>query len=83
MAALPGISVQQGVTDEAGAQAISVSDDGYDQLLLDPNTYQVLGMRQLHRGIADIPECPRRPLNAAWQEIGRLACSNVGCGPPS
>jgi hypothetical protein len=55
MAALPGISVQQGVTDEDGAQAISVSDDGYDQLLLDPKTYQVLGLRQLNRGTADIP----------------------------
>jgi hypothetical protein len=55
MAALPGISVQQRVTDEAGAQAISVSDDGYDQLLLDPKTYQVLGLRQLNRGTTDIP----------------------------
>jgi hypothetical protein len=55
MAALPGISVQQGVTDEAGVQAISVSDDGYDQLLLDPKTYQVLGLRQLNRGTASIP----------------------------
>ncbi len=31
-----------GLTDEAGAQAISVSDDGYDQLLLDPKPYRVL-----------------------------------------
>jgi hypothetical protein len=55
MATLPGISVQQGITDAAGAQAIGVSDDGYDQLLLDPKTYQVLGLRQLNRGTADIP----------------------------
>lgn len=51
MAALPGISVQQGVTDAAGAEAIAVSDDGgYNQLLLDPRTYQVLGLRQLSNG---------------------------------
>ena len=55
MAALPGISVQPGVTDEAGARAISVSADGYDQLLLDPKTYQVLGLRQLNRGTTDVP----------------------------
>jgi hypothetical protein len=51
MAALPGISVQQGVTDAAGTEAIAVSDDGgYNQLLLDPRTYQVLGLRQLSNG---------------------------------
>lgn len=51
MAALPGISVQQGVTDAAGTETIAVSDDGgYNQLLLDPRTYQVLGLRQLSNG---------------------------------
>jgi len=34
-----------GVTDEAGALAISVSDDGYDQLLLDPKTCRVAKTR--------------------------------------
>jgi hypothetical protein len=35
MAALPGITVQQGITDTAGGQAIGVSADGggYNQLL--------------------------------------------------
>jgi hypothetical protein len=52
MAALPGISVQQGVTDAAGAETIAVSDNGgYNQLLLDPRTYQVLGLRLLSNGI--------------------------------
>jgi hypothetical protein len=55
MAMLPGISVQQGVTDVAGAPAIAVSDDGYDQILLDASTYQVLGMRELFRGPSEIP----------------------------
>jgi len=74
MAALPDISVQQGVADEAGAQAISVSDDSYDQLLLDPKTYQVLGLRQLNRGTADIPvtgqDLPAKYRNAAvWAAL--------------
>jgi hypothetical protein len=53
LATLPGIWVQQGVTDILGNQAIAVSDDGgYDQLLLDPQTYQVIGLRQLSTGMA-------------------------------
>jgi hypothetical protein len=56
MAALPGISVQQGVTDAAGVEAIAVSDDGgYSQLLLDPRTYQVLGLRQLSNSVGAAP----------------------------
>ena len=55
MAALPGITVQQGITDTAGGQAIGVSDDGgYDQLLIDPVSYQVIGIRQLSTGIGPV-----------------------------
>jgi hypothetical protein len=52
MAAIPGVTVQQGITDVAGNPAIGVSGDGgYDQLLLDPVSYQVTGLRQLSNGI--------------------------------
>jgi hypothetical protein len=52
MATLPGITVQQGIKDLAGGQAIGVSDDGgYDQFLIDPVSYQVIGLRQLSTGI--------------------------------
>jgi hypothetical protein len=52
MAAIPGVTIQQGITDAAGNAAIGVSDDGgYDQLLLDPVSYQVTGLRQLSNGI--------------------------------
>jgi hypothetical protein len=52
MAAIPGVTVQQGITDAAGNPAIGVSGDGgYDQLLLDPVSYQVTGLRQLSNGI--------------------------------
>ena len=52
MAALPGITIQQGITDTADRQAIGISDDGgYDQLLIDPVSYQVIGIRQLSTGI--------------------------------
>ncbi|MGB6617685.1 MAG: hypothetical protein WBE95_26650, partial [Trebonia sp.] len=52
MAAIPGVTVQQGITDVAGNPAIGVSGDGgYDQLLLDPVSYQVTGLRQVSNGI--------------------------------
>jgi len=52
LAAIPGVTVQQGITDAAGNPAIGVSDDGgYDQLLLDPVSYQVTGLRQLSTGV--------------------------------
>ena len=51
---LPGISVQQGITDTAGGQAIGISDDGgLDQLLIDPASFQVIGIRFLASGIAE------------------------------
>jgi hypothetical protein len=52
MAAIPGVTVEQNITDAAGAPAIGISGDGgYDQLLLDPVSYQVIGLRQLSTGI--------------------------------
>ena len=52
MAALPGLTVQQGIQDTARGQAIGVSDaGGHDQLLIDPVSYQVIGIRQLSTGI--------------------------------
>jgi hypothetical protein len=56
LALLPGVTVQQGIKDAAGVNAIAVSvDGGYSQLLLDPVSYQVLGLRQLSNGIDPIP----------------------------
>ena len=53
MATIPGVTVQRGLIDAAGKPAIGVSDDaGYDQLLLDPVSYQVIGLRQISNGIA-------------------------------
>jgi hypothetical protein len=55
MAAIPGVTVQRGITDAAGAPAIGVSDDGgYDQILLDPVSYQVIG--QLARSTENSPK---------------------------
>jgi hypothetical protein len=52
MAAIPGVTVQQGITDAVNEPAIGVSGDGgYDQLLLDPVSYQVIGLRQLSTGV--------------------------------
>ncbi len=53
MATLPGITVQQGIADAAGVPAIGISDDGgYNQLLLSPVTYQVIGWRVISDGHA-------------------------------
>jgi hypothetical protein len=53
LATLPGITVQPGVTDTAGGHAIGISDDGgLDQLLIDPASYQVIGIRNLASGVA-------------------------------
>jgi hypothetical protein len=53
LATLPGISVQDGITDAAGAPAIGVSaDGGHSQLLLSPATYQVIGLRSVSTGVA-------------------------------
>jgi hypothetical protein len=53
LATLPGITVQPGVTDTAGRPAIGISDDGgLDQLLIEPVSYQVIGIRNLASGVA-------------------------------
>lgn len=55
LALLPGVTVQEGVRDAAGVPAIAVSvNGGYNQLLLDQISYQVLGLRQLSTGIGPI-----------------------------
>jgi hypothetical protein len=71
LATLPGISVQDGITDAAGAPAIGVSaDGGYNQLLLSPTTYQVIGVRSISTGIAPkrrrhtLPYIPYAPKGA-------------------
>jgi hypothetical protein len=52
LAALPGVSVQTGITDAVGAEAIGISDDGgYSQLLLSPTSYQVIGARLISTGV--------------------------------
>jgi hypothetical protein len=67
MAAIPGVTVQQGITDAVGAPAIGVSDDGgYDQLLLDPVSYQVIGL--LERSTESGPK--RAPLSP--KELAKL-----------
>jgi hypothetical protein len=54
LAALPGISVQHDITDAAGNPAIGISDDGDSQLLLDPASYQVTGLRWVSTGTGPV-----------------------------
>jgi hypothetical protein len=51
MATIAGVSAQSGVSDAAGRPAIALSDDGdQQQLLFDPHTYEVIGLRQVSDG---------------------------------
>jgi hypothetical protein len=70
IATLPGITVQQGIKDTAGGEAIGVSDDGgYDQLLIDPVSYQVIGIRNLSTGVVIPGKGSEAPKGALEQEI--------------
>jgi hypothetical protein len=70
LATLPGITVQPGIKDTAGGQAIGVSDDGgYDQLLIDPESYQVIGIRNLSTGVAMAGKGNEPAKGALTQEI--------------
>jgi len=45
IATIPGVTVQQGLRDAAGSPAVGVSaDGGATELLLNPQTYQVIGI---------------------------------------
>jgi hypothetical protein len=68
MATLPGITVQQGITNAAGKAAIGISDNGgYNQLLLSPVTYQVTGLRVASDGAS--------LLRGGWGSKGTLILS--------
>ena len=55
MARIPGVTVQRNVTDAAGQVAVGVSDNGgIDQLLLDPHTYAVVGIREVSTGVSPL-----------------------------
>jgi len=51
LATLPGVTAQSGITDAVGRPAIGLSDVGDEQqLLLDPRTYKVTGLRTISDG---------------------------------
>lgn len=60
MSILPGVTIQADITDAAGAPATGISADRADQLLLDPASYQVIGLRQLSTGTAPRPAAAGR-----------------------
>ena len=68
MATLPRVNIQQGITDITGAQAIGVSFGGFKQLLLDPVSYQVIGLRAFNPG--------RGPM-LGWPKHGGLIVSEA------
>jgi hypothetical protein len=85
LATIPGATAQPGATDAAGRPAISLSDTGTEQqLLLDPGTYQVTGLRVISNGHQprrpDQPATSDRPVGALIDSLAYETIAVVG-GP--
>ena len=73
LAAIPGVSSQQGITDAVGRPAIGLSDNGgKTQLLLDPQTYQVTGMRAASTGTDPVRTIAGKGRKAPWPPKGTI-----------
>ena len=78
MARLPGVTVQQGITDAAGQPAIAVSDNGgIDQLLLNPRSYAVVGIREVSTGVspARVASKAKSAKSPPWPPRGAVLAS--------
>ena len=73
LAAIPGVSSQQGITDVVGRPAIGLSDNGgKTQLLLDPRTYQVTGMRAASTGTDPVRAAAGNGGKVPWPPKGTI-----------
>ena len=73
LAAIPGVSSQQGITDVVGRPAIGLSDNGgKTQLLLDPQTYQVIGMRAASTGTDPVRTIAGKGRKMPWPPKGTI-----------
>ncbi len=73
LAAIPGVSSQQGITDIVGRPAIGLSDNGGEtQLLLDPQTYQVIGMRAASTGTDPVRTFAGKGRKVPWPAKGTI-----------
>lgn len=73
LAAIPGVSSQQGITDVIGRPAIGLSDNGGKaQLLLDPQTYQVIGMRAASTGTDPVRTIAGKGRKVPWPPKGTI-----------
>jgi hypothetical protein len=73
LAAIPGVSSQQGITDVIGRPAIGLSDNGgKTQLLLDPQTYQVIGMRAASTGTDPVHTITGKGPRVPWPPKGTI-----------
>jgi hypothetical protein len=73
LAAIPGVSSQQGITDVVGRPAIGLSDNGgKTQLLLDPRTYQVIGMRAASTGTDPVRTIAGKRRKVPWPPKGTI-----------
>ena len=77
MAAIPGVSSQRGITDAVGQPAIGLSaSGGKSQLLLDPQTYQVIGVRAFSAGQkVSLRAAGRKAAKLHWPPKGTIFIS--------
>ena len=73
LGAIPGVSSQRGITDVVGRPAIGLSDNGgKTQLLLDPQTYQVIGMRAASTGTDPVRTMAGKGRKVSWPPKGTI-----------
>jgi hypothetical protein len=73
LAAIPGVSSQRGITDVVGRPAIGLSDNGgKTQLLLDPQIYQVIGMRAASTGTDPVRTMAGKGRKVSWPPKGTI-----------
>jgi hypothetical protein len=73
LAAIRGVSSQQGITDFIGRPALGLSDNGgKTQLLLDPQTYQVIGMRAASTGADPVRTIAGKGPRVPWPPKGTI-----------
>jgi hypothetical protein len=83
IATIPGITTQYGITNVAGAPAVGLApDNSQSQLLLDPHTFQVIGLRLLSPGPRSAthsgqPTQPLPPKGTVTQSLANIHVSRV------
>jgi hypothetical protein len=73
MALIPGVSLQQGITDAAGHRVVGLSaNGGVNALLLDPVSYQPTGLREVSTGKGSAKPVSKQAVIAGFPPKGTV-----------